>query len=78
MRLIELMATPGGTFGDVVHVVRCIHGRTVLEQGDIDTGLVWADQVQGLIHDVLTCVDLIARIIDEAKNIAREPLTFAA
>jgi NAD(P)H-dependent flavin oxidoreductase YrpB (nitropropane dioxygenase family) len=39
------------------------------ETGDLDAGLVWAGQVQGLIHDIPSCQVLIDRIIAEANDI---------
>ncbi len=44
-----------------------VKGRTALETGDLDAGLIWAGQIQGLIHDVPTCADLIGRIVSEAE-----------
>jgi nitronate monooxygenase len=41
----------------------------LLESGDIDAGLIWAGQVQGLIRDIPTCAELIERIIREAHEI---------
>ncbi len=41
-------------------------GRVVYETGDPDCGLWTAGQVQGLIHDVPTCGELISRIVREA------------
>ncbi len=44
-------------------------GRQALESGDLDAGLIWAGQIQGLIHDVPTCRALIDRIVSEALEI---------
>ncbi len=49
-------------------------GRLALENGDLDAGLIWAGQVQGLIHDIPTCRDLIERIVGDAKQILSERL----
>ena len=54
---------------DVAHLVRGAKGRELLETGDLDAGLIWAGQVQGLIHDIPTCAELIQRIITEAGEI---------
>ena len=42
-----------------------------LETGDLEAGLIWAGQVQGLIRDVPSCAELIARIMREADAVAR-------
>jgi NAD(P)H-dependent flavin oxidoreductase YrpB (nitropropane dioxygenase family) len=47
-------------------LVRGANGRVLLETGDLDAGLVWAGQSQGLIHDIPTVAELIDRIVGEA------------
>ncbi len=68
-RVVEQLARPGARFEDVAELVRGAHGRTALETGDLDAGLIWAGQVQGLIHDVPTCAELVARIMREAEDL---------
>ena len=41
----------------------------VLKGGDIDGGIWSAGQSQGLIHDIPTCKELVARIMKEAEDI---------
>ena len=60
---------PEATFEDIRPLVSGARGRVALETGDLEAGLVWAGQVQGLIHDIPTCGDLIARIVAEAEAI---------
>ena len=51
-----------------------VRGRVLLETGDLDAGLVWAGQVQGLIHDIPTVAELMARIVREATDIIKSRL----
>ena len=44
-------------------------GREALESGDVNAGLVWSGQVQGLIHDVPSCRDLLERMVAGAEAI---------
>jgi nitronate monooxygenase len=74
-KVVEILKSPGAKFDDVAHLVRGAHGRVLLETGDLDAGLVWAGQVQGLIHDIPTVADLIERIIREATGIIRGRLS---
>ena len=74
-KVVEILKVPGAKFDDVAHLVRGAHGRVLLETGDLDAGLVWAGQVQGLIHDIPTVADLIERIIREATGIIRGRLS---
>lgn len=68
-KVVEISASPDAVFEDVRPLVSGARGRAALETGDLDAGLVWAGQVQGLIHDIPTCADLIARIAAEAEAI---------
>ena len=67
--VVELLSKPNAKFEDVAHLVRGALGRVLLETGDLDAGLVWAGQVQGLIHDIPTCQELIERIMTEAEAV---------
>jgi nitronate monooxygenase len=73
-KVVEILKRPDAKFEDVAHLVRGAQGRTVLESGDIDAGLVWAGQVQGLIHDIPTVAELVARIVREARDIIERRL----
>lgn len=67
--VVAISARPGATFADVAGLVGGARGRAVLETGDLDAGLIWASQAQGLIHDLPTCRELIDRIMAEAETI---------
>ena len=60
---------PDATFEDIRPLVSGAKGRVALETGDLEAGLVWAGQVQGLIHDIPTCAELVGRIVAEAEAI---------
>jgi nitronate monooxygenase len=74
-KVVEILSAPDTKFEDVAHLVRGIQGRELLETGNLDAGLVWAGQVQGLIHDIPTVAALITRIIEEARTIIGQRLT---
>jgi nitronate monooxygenase len=59
----------GAKFEDVRELVAGSRGRSVYEVGDNDAGIWSAGQVQGLIHDIPTCAELIHRIVREAEEI---------
>ncbi|MEC9365226.1 MAG: nitronate monooxygenase family protein [Pseudomonadota bacterium] len=78
-QVVEILRRPDAKFDDVAHLVRGAQGRVALETGDLDAGLIWAGQVQGLIHDIPTVAELMQRIVDDATRIIRERLQgFAA
>jgi len=73
-KVVEILLSSNAKFDDVAHLVRGVKGRELLETGDLDAGLIWAGQVQGLIHDIPTVAVLINRIMCEAGEIIRSRL----
>jgi NADH:quinone reductase (non-electrogenic) len=61
-------------FDDVRHLVTGVRGRVVYEDGDLDHGIWTAGVVQGLIHDIPTCAELISRMVREAEEIISKRL----
>ncbi|HSX76935.1 MAG TPA: nitronate monooxygenase family protein, partial [Shinella sp.] len=61
-QVVEISSRPESVFTDIQPLVSGAKGRVALETGDVDAGLVWAGQVQGLIHDIPTTAELIGRI----------------
>ncbi len=72
--VVERLAKPDSTFSDVAELVKGLKGREALETGDLDAGLIWAGQVQGLIHDIPTCASLVTQIMADAESIIAERL----
>ena len=68
-KVVEISARPDAQFADIQPLVSGAKGRVALETGDLEAGLIWAGQVQGIIHDVPTCAELIDRIMREAGDI---------
>lgn len=64
----------GGAFEDVRDLVAGSRGRRVYEEGDPEAGVWSVGLVQGLIHDVPTCAELIDRMVSEAAEIVRARL----
>ena len=66
---------PGAEFGDVAELASGRRGRErVLKAGDMEDGMWWAGQVQGLVHDVLRVRDLVDGIVAEAEEIIAKRL----
>jgi nitronate monooxygenase len=59
----------GATIDDLKHLVAGQRGRVVYETGDPEFGIWSAGMVQGLIHDIPTCAELVSRIVREAEAI---------
>ena len=64
----------GATIDDIAHLVAGKRGKVVYEEGDPDHGIWSAGMIQGLIHDIPTCAELVSRIVAEAEAIIRRRL----
>jgi NAD(P)H-dependent flavin oxidoreductase YrpB (nitropropane dioxygenase family) len=72
--VVRRLSQPDAQFGDVQELVSGAAGRELLQTGDLTKGVFWAGMVQGLIHDIPTCQQLIDRIIAEADAIVDQRL----
>ncbi|GGZ17834.1 nitronate monooxygenase [Novosphingobium colocasiae] len=59
----------GRPFADVAHLVKGARGLEGLISGNTDHGIWTAGQVMGLIHDIPTVAELMARIVADAEAI---------
>jgi NADH:quinone reductase (non-electrogenic) len=69
--VVRRLKQPDAKFEDVAELVRGYKGAEMLENGDTEHGIFWAGMVQGLIHDIPTCRELIDRIMGDAEAIIR-------
>ena len=78
LEIAELSRRPGATFADIAHLASGERGRAeVLRAGDMDGGMWWASQAQGLIHEVASCREVVAKIMGDAEMIVRTRLDAA-
>lgn len=63
------MEKEGAKFEDVRELVAGARGKQVYATGDWEDGIWTAGQVQGLIHDIPTCAELIHRMVRDAEEI---------
>ena len=59
----------GAPFEALAHLVKGARGREGLLSGDTEHGIWSAGMVQGLIHDIPSCAQLVSRIMAEAEAI---------
>jgi nitronate monooxygenase len=77
--IAEISRHPGATFDDVAHLASGVRGRErVLAGGDMEDGLWWASQAQGLIDDVASCQEIVARIMADARRLLDDRLGVVA
>ena len=67
--VVAIESKGGATIEDLRHLVGGQRGKVVYEEGDPDFGIWSAGMVQGLIHDIPTCAELVSRIVREAEAI---------
>jgi nitronate monooxygenase len=68
--IAEISRRPGAVFDEVAHLASGERGRReVLAGGDMDGGLWWAGQAQGLIDEVLSCREVVDSIVAAAEQI---------
>ncbi len=67
----------GATFEDIRHLVAGTRGKEALRGGLVDGGVISAGMVVGLIDDIPSCAELIARIVDECRASLRAALEMA-
>ena len=72
--VVRRLSNPDAVFEDVRELVSGVAGKELLKTGDLSKGVFWAGMVQGLIHDVPTCQELITRIVADAESIIRSRL----
>jgi NAD(P)H-dependent flavin oxidoreductase YrpB (nitropropane dioxygenase family) len=71
----EIEDRDGTTFEDIAALASGARGReNVLRDGDVNGGLWWAGQTQGLIDDVPTCQELVDRMMAEAVDLMAQGL----
>jgi len=73
--VVRRLKQPDAKFEDVAELVRGYKGAEMLKSGDTEHGIFWAGMIQGLIHDIPTCQELIDRIIGEAEAIVKGRLS---
>lgn len=69
-KILEITARPGSTFEDIAELASGVRGRAgVLRDGDVEGGMWWAGQTQGLIDYVDSCEAVVRNIVREAEEI---------
>jgi nitronate monooxygenase len=67
--VLRMESRPGGAkFEEIRELVAGARGRSALESGDVNGGLVWASMASGLIDDIPSCSELLERIMRECRE----------
>lgn len=71
-KVLEIESRGNTKIEDIVPFVSGLVGKEMLEQGQIDKGILAAGQTMGFIRDIPTCRELLDRIMAEAEQIITE------
>lgn len=75
-QVVEIEAASGGKtdFNDLKDLVAGVKGKQALQSGDVDFGIWTSGMVQGLIHDIPSCQELIDNIMRDCETTIRKRL----
>lgn len=68
-RVVEISGAANADFDHIRPIASGMKGCQSLETGDLDAGLIWADQFSGLIHEMPTFAHLAERILGDAADV---------
>ncbi len=71
-KVLEIESQGDTKIEDIVPYVSGLVGKEMLQEGDMERGVLSAGQCMGLIRDIPTCRELLDRIMAEAETIIKE------
>jgi len=71
-KVLEIESKGNTKIEDIVPYVSGLVGKEMLEDGDMEKGVLSAGQSMGLVRDIPTCRELLDRIMSEAEKIIKE------
>jgi NAD(P)H-dependent flavin oxidoreductase YrpB (nitropropane dioxygenase family) len=75
LEIREIEGRPEATFADVADLASGARGRAnVLGKGDVEDGLMWVGQSQGLIDEIMSCAVVVGSVVADAEEIIRTRL----
>ncbi len=71
-KVLEIESRGNTKIEDIVPFVSGLVGKEMLEQGQMEKGILAAGQTMGFVQDIPTCRELLDRIMAEAEQIIKE------
>ena len=71
-KVLEIESRGNTQIEDIVPYVSGLVGKEMLEQGQVEKGILAAGQTMGFVKDIPTCRELLDRIMAEAEKIIKE------
>ena len=74
-QIVAISERDGATFDDVAELASGVRGRQrVLAEGDLEGGMWWAGQAQGLVHEVASVREVVDTIVADAEALLGDRL----
>jgi NADH:quinone reductase (non-electrogenic) len=67
-KVMEIEARGGG-MDEILPLISGSYGDHIWQEGKMDTGLISVGQSIGLIHDTVSCQELLDRMVKEAEEV---------
>jgi nitronate monooxygenase len=74
-KVLEIEGKGDTKIEEIAPYVSGLVGQKMLEQGEMESGVLAAGQSMGLVRDIPTCKELLDRIMAEAEKIIRDKFT---
>jgi len=71
-KVLEIESRGNTQIEDLIPFVSGLVGKEMLEQGQMDKGILAAGQTMGFVKDIPTCQELLDRIMAQAEEIIKE------
>jgi len=71
-KVLEVEGRGGTKIEDIAPLVSGLVGKDMLEDGDMEKGVLSAGECMGLIHDIPSCRELLNRIMAQAEAVIKE------
>ncbi len=71
-KVLEIEAKGNTKIEDIAPFVSGLVGRSMLQEGDTQKGVLSAGQCMGLIRDIPTCQELLDRIMQQAETLIKQ------
>ncbi len=74
-KVLEVESRGNTKIEDLIPFVSGLGGKKMLEEGDLESGILSAGQSMGFVHDIPTVQELMDRIMKQAEDIIKEKFT---
>ncbi len=74
-KVLEIESRGNTQIEEIAPFVSGLVGKEMLEEGQMEKGILAAGQTMGFVRDIPTCQELLDRIMEQAEEIIRDKFT---